>query len=236
MKRLREQPQPKNNPSTMKIILLCIAAASLSSCALVPSFFESSEALKYRGQFYGGEINYQDLRLLEKADRQMNPTRVCSDVPVNFNHIDIMRKGICKHWIGHGSPTHCAAGVCYQDVTHDPEAIGSAFRVPCRLPDSWSQPRLRDMASESTQGTCDKREFPTDVECAESERKMDEFMRRVTLVDPVIGALKKKYQGKGFQGTIECPACKGVMHVRIAGCNGHAKVNRETEDCVRFIE
>lgn len=57
----------------MKIILLCIAAASLSSYALVPSFFESSDAPKYRRQFYDGEINYQDLRLLEKADRQMNP-------------------------------------------------------------------------------------------------------------------------------------------------------------------
>lgn len=147
-----------------------------------------------------------------------------------------MNKGICKHFIGHGMPTHCAAGVCYQDVTHNPEAIGSAFRVPCRLPSSWTNPVYRDMASESTQGVCEKREFPTDEEVAESERQMAEFMRRVTLVDPVIGKLKKEHKGKSFQGEIECPACKGVLHVRISGYNGHAKVNCETEGCVSFIE
>ncbi len=147
-----------------------------------------------------------------------------------------MNKNICKHFIGHGMPTHCAAGVCYQDVTHDPEAIGSAFRVPCRLPASWSSQRLRDMASEATQGVCDKREFPTDEECARSEREMDAFMMRLALVTPKINRLKNENKGRHFSGQIECPACKGVMHVRIAGCNGHAKVNCETEGCVSFIE
>jgi hypothetical protein len=92
------------------------------------------------------------------------------------------------------------------------------------------------MAAESTQGTCHKREFPTDEECAESDRQMELFMKRLELVDPVIGKLKDQHRGKSWQGQIECPACKGRMYVGIAGCNGHAQVNCETEGCVQFIE
>ena len=57
----------------MKTLLILVALVALPSCALVPSFFESSNCPKYRRLFYDGFLNYRDLALLEKADHEMLP-------------------------------------------------------------------------------------------------------------------------------------------------------------------
>ena len=44
----------------MKTLFALFAVASLSSCALVPSFFESSNCPKYRRMFYDGQLSYRD--------------------------------------------------------------------------------------------------------------------------------------------------------------------------------
>lgn len=147
-----------------------------------------------------------------------------------------MRADICKYFIGHGMPTHCAAGVCYKDVTPRPNDPGTTFRAPCRLPTSWKSPEFKRNSAEEIQGACDKREFPTAEECIQSEKEMDAFMDRLRIIDPVMGKLKKEHRGNGFSGVIECPSCKGKMHVSIASTNGHARVNCETEGCCQFIE
>lgn len=147
-----------------------------------------------------------------------------------------MNPSICKHFIGHGMPTHCAAGVCYNDVTPMPRSPGSLFRAPCRLPKVFGNPNYQAYVGNDIQGTCDKREFPTAEEVTQSEKEMEAFMDRLRLIDPVIGKLKAEHKGKGFQGVIDCPCCKGKMNVRIAGLNGHAAVKCATEGCCEFIE
>jgi|GEM_PF-6874315 len=49
----------------MKTLLILFALAALPSCALVPSFFESSNCPKYRAMYFDGFLNY--------PDHEMNP-------------------------------------------------------------------------------------------------------------------------------------------------------------------
>lgn len=61
------------------------------------------------------------------------------------------------------------------------------------------------------------------------------LMLRMEVVDPVINAWRKKLP-IGKSEVIECPACKGRLHLSQAACNGHIRANCETPDCVKFIE
>ncbi len=36
-------------------------------------------------------------------------------------------------------------------------------------------------------------------------------------------------------GTIECPACKGVLHFAVAS-NGHQRAKCETPDCLAYMQ
>lgn len=61
------------------------------------------------------------------------------------------------------------------------------------------------------------------------------LMKRMEVVDPVINAWRSK-PPIGKSEVIECPACKGRLHLAQAACNGHVRAKCETEDCVAFIE
>lgn len=64
---------------------------------------------------------------------------------------------------------------------------------------------------------------------------IEALMLRMKLVDPVINAWRKKLP-IGKSEVIECPACKGRLHLRQIACNGHIRANCETPDCVAFVE
>lgn len=64
---------------------------------------------------------------------------------------------------------------------------------------------------------------------------IEALMLRMQVVDPVINKWRKKLP-IGKSEVIECPACKGRLHLRLAACNGHIRANCETPDCVAFVE
>jgi len=61
---------------------------------------------------------------------------------------------------------------------------------------------------------------------------MDKFLT----VLPLVSEVKQVHAGKNWQGTRECPVCKGVLHLSHAGCNGHVWGKCETEDCLSWLE
>ena len=146
-----------------------------------------------------------------------------------------MDKHTCKHFNGSRN-SHCEAGVCYGDVTPDPDEPGSMFRKPCLLPDRWSTRQMNELAGAAVRGQCAKFALPSaaELEAAENDRKArSERMSRVLVV---VNELRDKHRDKGFSGQAVCPICNGVLGVSIAASNSHAWVRCGTPDCVSWME
>lgn len=74
------------------------------------------------------------------------------------------------------------------------------------------------------------------LESAEARAdSIEAMLERMKIVDPVIGAWRKK-KPIGKSEVIECPVCKGRLHLSQAAYNGHVRARCETADCVNFIE
>ena len=55
----------------------------------------------------------------------------------------------------------------------------------------------------------------------------------------VVGPVVKRWREKdpiGKAETIECPVCKGNLHLSQVACNGHVHGQCETEGCVSWME
>jgi len=61
------------------------------------------------------------------------------------------------------------------------------------------------------------------------------FLARMALVGPVVAAWRKKAP-RGKAEVIECPACKGRLHLSQAAYNGHVHGRCETAGCVSWME
>ena len=71
-----------------------------------------------------------------------------------------------------------------------------------------------------------------------AEKRADsilEHLRRMTICGPVVNAWRKK-PPFGKQEVIECPACKGRLHLSQSSYNGHVHGHCETKDCVSWME
>lgn len=60
-------------------------------------------------------------------------------------------------------------------------------------------------------------------------------LQRMTVIGPAIIAWREK-PPTGKQEVIECPVCKGRLHLSQAACNGHVHGKCETKDCVSWME
>lgn len=64
---------------------------------------------------------------------------------------------------------------------------------------------------------------------------VEKSMRQFTVVMPVVAKWRKKYP-RGKAEIIECPKCKGKLHLTQSAYNGHVWGKCETEGCVSWIE
>ncbi len=60
-------------------------------------------------------------------------------------------------------------------------------------------------------------------------------IRKMTLAGPVLKAWRKK-EPYGKQEVIECPVCKGRLHLSQSSYNGHVHGRCETDDCLNWME
>lgn len=64
---------------------------------------------------------------------------------------------------------------------------------------------------------------------------VEQAIVRIEILDPVLSAWRKKLP-IGKSEVIECPVCKGRLHLSQAAYNGHVRGQCETKDCVSWIE
>lgn len=74
------------------------------------------------------------------------------------------------------------------------------------------------------------------LESAEKQAdSIERLMRRMTVVMPVINDWRKKLPF-GKEEVIECPECRGRLHLVQSNYNAHVRARCETDNCVNFIE
>lgn len=129
----------------------------------------------------------------------------------------------CVHFTGIQNDC-CKVGLNYRAVVGGDNA-GWAARLPC-VPDS---PLRKDAA------TCDKFCAPTPEELAKEDAEDKAAWARMRVVLAGISEWRKK-PPRGKQEVVECPACKGRLHLSQSRINGHIHGHCETEGCVRWME
>jgi hypothetical protein len=75
----------------------------------------------------------------------------------------------------------------------------------------------------------------TAEEIAEEEADIRRLVLRMKTISPFINAWRNK-PPKGKQEVIECPVCKGKLHLSQAAYNGHVHAHCETANCINFME
>lgn len=120
----------------------------------------------------------------------------------------------------------CEAGVLYSTVRPQ---VGPTFK---------SQPCFLDEVGESKPGAghCALLRRPTPEEIALHEKWADERMGLLGTVMKGIRPWRTAHKGRSASEIVECPACKGRLHLSISSYNGHVHGHCETEHCVSWME
>lgn len=83
---------------------------------------------------------------------------------------------------------------------------------------------------------CPHLRLPTPEEIVAHEKwAADHFEKQVTVMTGIL-PWRKAHKGKSAQEVVECPACKGRLHLSIAAYNGHVHGRCETSGCVSWME
>lgn len=131
----------------------------------------------------------------------------------------------CQHYNPQGVRNQCRAGADIQAIQCVITKTGGLKWGPCieghLLPDPI---KLCPHWLRTTREQGEER--------ADMVEKSDREMR---LVMPVIAAWRTK-QPTGKSEDIECPVCKGRLHLSQAACNGHVHGKCSTPDCVNWME
>jgi hypothetical protein len=121
-----------------------------------------------------------------------------------------------------GSPYICGAGVnmeVWRDLRYE--------QMPCFLDkNGHSQP---DAAH------CPHLRCPTPEEIAAYEQLLKQNSENLRIVGAGIAGWRKAHKGQSASEVVECPACKGRLHLSIF-YNGHVHGHCETEGCVSWRE
>lgn len=138
------------------------------------------------------------------------------------------RAGWCIHYRspsqGIGKPflTTCEAGVDYQF-----EGVKFDQR-PCFL----------TKKGESKPGAvpCPKLRRPTPEEIALAEEFSERRMKMMVTAMQGISDWRKRNKGRSNSEIVECPVCRGKLHLSISAYNGHVHGHCETPECVSWME
>jgi hypothetical protein len=140
------------------------------------------------------------------------------------------RAGWCIHYtappryVDKDQTWKCDAGIDMEAVWH---GVKFAER-PCFLDKKGnSKPEARP---------CPHLRRPTPEEIAADEAWTEQRIDRLRTVMVGIAEWRAKHKGKSRADVVECPACKGRLHLSIAAYNGHVHGKCETDDCVSWME
>lgn len=164
-----------------------------------------------------------------------------------------MTPGTCIHYNGirFAAQGHdcCAAGVDY-GKTFDGTTPGIILRMPCiqyrTLPAHRRGTYVK--AGEATVREeidrrghamipCDKFQEPTPEEVERSRAEWDAHYAKTMAAISVASAWRERPKpAQDRREVIECPICKGRLHLSQSAYNGHVAGKCETEGCVSWME
>lgn len=122
----------------------------------------------------------------------------------------------------------CRAGMVYDEIDAG-NRVAYRAKLPCHKPD-------KHLPEGETQCACPHVEFPSEEEVQRQLDDHEAHIKKMRLALEVIDPIRKEQEGKNWRGVIECPNCKGKLHVSHAACNGHVHAKCETEGCVAWME
>jgi len=128
----------------------------------------------------------------------------------------------CIHFNGVQNDT-CKAGIKYTELK------GRGF--PC-----FRGGMAYKLKTTETQIGCDKLEWPSEEYIQNELKEHDDAFAKVEAGLNAVKHIREEYKGRHFRGVIECPVCKGKLHVRHAACNAHVHAHCETPDCIAWME
>ena len=134
------------------------------------------------------------------------------------------RDGWCIHY---QAPDERNDGKCEAGVSYEQFMAGGFHRKPCFLDKGKPRPDAQH---------CQHLRLPTPEEIAAHKQWADERWKILGTVMTGIMPWRKANKGKSISEVVECPACKGKLHLSIAAYNGHVHGKCETEGCVSWME
>jgi hypothetical protein len=132
----------------------------------------------------------------------------------------------CRHYeSGKGAKMTCAAGM---DIDNIKKVATGKKQI------KWG-PCIEGHLLENPLQHCPKWERHTRED---GEKRADSAQRSIDIiekVEPFISEWRKK-EPIGKREIVECPACKGRLHLAQSSYNGHVHARCETDACVAFME
>lgn len=129
--------------------------------------------------------------------------------------------GWCIHFRSMGQHDTCEKGVRYDSFEGEDRKMA---RMPC-----FTRPG-------GPRAYCEHRRVPTAEEIKLHEEWLVKHMDKLSIVMKAIRLWREKWKGKSHAEVIECPLCKGRLHLSHAGVNNHVHGHCETKGCVSWME
>ena len=135
------------------------------------------------------------------------------------------KSGWCIHYRAPSESNNgtCAAGISYNSFSKEDRIM---TRCPCFIKPGQ---KLTDRAY------CQKVRPPTEEEIRLHNELVTQRTGRLVRVLEHIADLRAKHQKQNFADRVQCPICKGRLHLSITR-NGHVHGRCETPDCVAWLE
>ncbi len=143
-------------------------------------------------------------------------------------HIDFERN-YCAHYAPKPGMTnrqdYCALGCGASQRMKDARAANEPSMTPC----------IGGHKTPNVLNLCPKWERRSLEHAEKRADGIEKSMKQLTIAAPFISAWRKKLP-LGKQEVVECPVCKGRLHLSQSSYNGHVHVKCSTPDCINFIE
>jgi hypothetical protein len=158
----------------------------------------------------------------------MKPNDLTPEEDRQFEHTVEFEMNYCRHYepkpgMKRGE-LDCAAGVDRKTLPEVPRTPG-VLVAPCigghNLPDPCA--------------ICPKWERHTREDGEKRALGVLRSMRKMTVAGPFIAAWRRK-EPRGKAEVVECPVCKGRLHLSQSSYNGHVHGRCETADCLNWME
>lgn len=126
---------------------------------------------------------------------------------------------------------------CWCKKGHDTEKVQAAAKAAGVAP-KWWKPCIDGHELDDAAKFCPDWIRRTRQEGEERADELEASMNRMRVVMPVVSQWRtwSKKNRVAKQEVIECPACKGRLHLSQAAYNGHVWGKCETEGCVSWME